>query len=44
MSDHAHLLGNEHPYSHYIQITAVLVFLPIWFLDSFVFKISIGLA
>jgi len=44
MSNHAHLLGKEHPYSHYFQIIAALVFFPIWLLDSFVFKISIGLA
>jgi len=40
----AHLVGEEMPYSHHIQIISAVVFLIVWSLDSFLFKFSIGLA
>jgi protein-S-isoprenylcysteine O-methyltransferase Ste14 len=41
---HTHLIGEEMPYSHYIQIISAVVFLIVWSLDSFIFKFSVGLA
>lgn len=43
-SRHEHLIGEEMPYSHHLQIISVVVFLLVWSLDSFLFKFSIGLA
>jgi len=43
-SRHDHLVGEEMPYSHHIQIISAVVFLLVWSLDSFIFKFSIGLA
>lgn len=41
---HAHLVGEEMPYSHHLQIISAVAFLLVWSLDSFLFKFSVGLA
>jgi len=41
---HEHLVGEEMPYSHLLQLSSAVVFLLVWSLDSFLFKFSVGLA
>ncbi len=43
-SNRENLIGKELPYAHYLHPISAIVFLLIWFLDSFVIKFSIGLA
>ena len=43
-SRHEHLVGEEMPYAHHLQIISAVVFLLAWSLDSFIFKFSIWLA
>jgi protein-S-isoprenylcysteine O-methyltransferase Ste14 len=38
--DHRKDLCEEHPYGHVGQITGIVLFLIVWLLDSFVFKVS----
>ncbi len=38
--DHRKDLCEEHPYGHIGQITGIVLFLIVWSLDSFIFKIS----
>ena len=38
--DHRKDLCEEHPYGHAGQITSIVLFLIVWSLDSFIFKIS----
>jgi protein-S-isoprenylcysteine O-methyltransferase Ste14 len=42
--DHRKELCEEHPYGHLGQYTGVIVFLIVWSLDSFIFKVSTGFA
>lgn len=42
--DHRKDLGEEHVYGHVGQITGIVLFLIVWSLDSFIFKISTILA
>jgi protein-S-isoprenylcysteine O-methyltransferase Ste14 len=42
--DHRKDLCEEHPYGHTGQITSIVLFLIVWSLDSFIFKISTLLA
>ncbi|WP_455278769.1 methyltransferase family protein [[Eubacterium] cellulosolvens] len=42
--EHEYLLGKESPHNHIIQLTCLIVFINIWILDSFIFKISTGIS
>ena len=42
--DYRRDLCEEHPYGHLGQYTGVIVFLIVWSLDSFIFKVSTGFA
>jgi protein-S-isoprenylcysteine O-methyltransferase Ste14 len=41
---HEHLVGEEMPYSHLLQLSSAVVFLLVWSLDSFIFKFSVWFA
>jgi protein-S-isoprenylcysteine O-methyltransferase Ste14 len=41
---HEDLLGKESPYSHILQLSCFIVFMSVWILDSFVFKLSMKFA
>ena len=40
--DHRKDLCEEHPYGHIGQFTGIVLFLTVWALDSFIFKVSNG--
>lgn len=42
--DHRNDLCAEHPYGHAGQITGIVLFLLVWVLDSFIFKVSTAYA